>query len=64
MWASVEKGDSVSLWCKKVRGWSKRKAYEDSGSNSGSGDSSDSVHRSKIRSVGRKTREVSDRGKK
>ena len=40
VWASVKKGESISLWCDRVRVWSKRKA-DDSESNSDSDNSSD-----------------------
>ena len=60
VWASVEKGDSVSLWCEKVRMRSKRKAKDDSGSNSDSDDSSDadaSSHKTKKKKKRRKKKQ-------
>ena len=58
VWASVKKGESISLWCDRVRFRLKRKA-DNSESNSDSDDSSDAdttVHKSKKkRSVRRKT---------
>ena len=65
-WDSVKKGESVSLWCNKVRVWSKRKA-DDSECNCDSDDSSDvdiTYHKSKKRKKHKKKKQnIIDGGK-
>lgn len=58
VWASVDKGHSVSLWCEKVKGRSKRKS-SGSNSDSDSEDGSDSVCKSKKKKYRKKKRRMS-----